>query len=114
MSRSSCRINITLPQELLRQLDVVAKFECASRSDAVRLALTDWLRANPRRLRLISGSEPEEIAKENRPKSIFEQLTAEQRAVVTRHRKGEIAFPELLESGITPELAMELTLAGEL
>ncbi len=107
------RINITLPKEVLRQLDVVAKHECASRSDAIRLALIDWIKSSPHRARLASELH-DGVPKGAKPQSVIDRLTAEQQVAVKRYKAGNIAFAGMVEAGITPEMHVALILEGEL
>lgn len=107
------RVNITLPAGLLKQLDEAAKGEYASRSDAVRMAVLDWIRSDPRRVKLAEGKLAGKTTKD-KSSSAVDRLNDKQRTALDRFKKDEIAFHELTAAGIEGEIYLALLKEGEL
>jgi metal-responsive CopG/Arc/MetJ family transcriptional regulator len=101
MSQYNSRINITIPIELLNQLDEYARQIYSSRSNVIRLALLDWLKS-------------EHTNKNEKHDKLAELLTIKQIAILRQHQKGQLTFAALEKAGITSGTYTKLMELGEL
>lgn len=95
MSFYYSKISITLPTDLLQQLDAVASGKYLSRSHAIGLAVQSWIGGDSDLTRIAAITRGESGL--NREEELARFLTGEQMRQLSQFKEGDIEFEQLFK-----------------
>lgn len=111
MNYYACKISITLPEDVLCQLDEVAKLKYLSRSNAIRIAILDWIESDPDMTRVAAQAMGGSGL--TREEELDRLLTAKQVELLNKFKNDEIEFNEFIKHFPT-NVYLELLKMGEI
>lgn len=95
MNYYTSKVCISLPTELLKQLDAVAQSRYQSRSNAVNMAVTHWINSEPAMMRIAARVRGENGL--TRQEELAEFLNAKQIKLLNEFKNGEMEFEALFK-----------------